>query len=644
MSEASGKTFIGFSDLFQALSSNKVIRTKDGSLNISGNIISNKDFNSLYMQNISEMLLGYESTITPEFAPSRDLYQTLDVLSSPALKGTKVPEAVKGFYKKLNVALASKEENRKTFESGVTTYVQESGETPVFMLASLDKQIETPKDTQSPFRALIPDSSTLMDGYGTKYNGDDILDLAESGYIDAKAPMSMLIYKSLYAQDEKADDYVEPVSYDALLDFYSPDKNPGRLHSLMENDEIDQNFSDLHGELLDNVSNKARKEYLQDVVDETKKLASTPADYSNDLLTYANTKLIPDESLSGNITSDFLKAKYAAGEISISRVLAIYESDKKYFKGVESILTPAEIEKAHSNDELEDNALMYLPEKSRASYLQKSNAKLSTIMYLFLHCDGLSVTELQKLILGNGSLGTLDFYIDFGSHPSRIKELYENYLIDYGCIKNLVSSGILSEEDLQKYKLGIPKAKVYDSIENASKIEIQGASHTVPISTTGAFIGPKFMTKETNKKSTELYRVLGNIGEDDNINIPVISHKNERNEQSFLNGYKVLPLKPASLVAFLPPEPTKPTYIMPYQETAYILHNKALPESLPENPAIQEIKSTEKMHEDILRIAYQFEESRKYLEKLGYSEELSYEEAMRIMTEEYMKIRTKGEN
>lgn len=399
MSEASGTTFIGFSDLFQALSSNKVIRTKDGSLNISGNIISSKDFNGLYMQNISEMLLGYEATITPEFAPTRDLYQTLDVLSSPDLKGTKVPEAVKGFYKKLNVALTSKAENRKTFEDGVKAYAEESKDTPVFMLVSLDNEIEKAEDAESPFRALIPDSSTLMDGYGTKYNGDDILELADSGYIDAKAPMSMLIYKSLYAQDEKSSDYVEPVSYDALLDFYSPEKNPGRLHSLMKDGEIDQNFTDLHTELLENVSKKARKEYIQDIVDETKALASTPADYSNDLLTYANGKIIPDESLSGNITSDFLKAKFAAGEISLSRVLAIYESDKKYFKGVESILTPAEIEKAHSNDELEDQALMYLPEKSRASYLQKSNAKPSTIMYLYLHCDGISVTELQKLMM-----------------------------------------------------------------------------------------------------------------------------------------------------------------------------------------------------------------------------------------------------
>lgn len=226
MSEASGKFFIGFNDLLLALSSKRIIRTKDGSLSISGNVLSNKDFNSLYMNDITSMLSKYETTISPEFAPTKDLYATLDVLSSPVLKGTKVPEAVKQFYKKLNVALSSRSENRKTFESGVTEYVNSSEDTPVFMIASLDREIESPKDSPSYFRNLMPSSSTLMEGYGTKYNGQDILDLAEGGYIEAKAPLTMLVYKSLYAQDENSQDYIKPVSYNELLDFYSPEKHP----------------------------------------------------------------------------------------------------------------------------------------------------------------------------------------------------------------------------------------------------------------------------------------------------------------------------------------------------------------------------------------------------------------------------------
>lgn len=644
MSEASGKIFIGFGDLFQALSSKKVIRTKNGNLNISGNIVSSKDFNELYMHDINSMLSEYETTISPEFAPSKDLYQTLDVLSSPVLKGTKVPEAIKGFYKKLNTALSSKEENRQVFEAGVLEYVNDSEDTPVFMLVSMDKEIGTKDNTPSPFKSLLPDSTTLMDGYGTKYNGKDILDLAEKGYIEPQAPINMLVYKSLYVQDEKSDDYIEPVSYDELLAFYSPEKNPGRIHSLLVNGKIDKNFSDLHSELLDNISKKDRKNYIEDLIDETKKLASTPIDYTTDLLGYANTHIIPDSSLSGNITAELLKAKFLAGEISIARILEIYETDPKYFKAVETILTPNQIEKAHSNDEVEDKALMYLPENSRASYLQKSKAKLSTIMYLFLHFDGVSITELQKMLLQNNNLESLDFYIDVGSHPSRIKELYENYLIDYGCIKNLIANGILKETDMQKYKLGISKEKIYDDIEDAKSVEITGSANSVPFSTTGSFIGINSTTKDTVTKSTNLYRVLGNISEQDSINLPTISHKDKRDNPSFLDGYKILPLKPSNLVAFLPPEPTKSTFLMPYQETAYILHNRALPASLPENPVFQEIKASEKMHEEILRTAYQFEESKSYLDKLGYSEDLNFEEAMKIMTEQYMKIRTKGEN
>ena len=83
---------------------------------------------------------------------------------------------------------------------------------------------------------------------------------------------------------------------------------------------------------------------------------------------------------------------------------------------------------------------------------------------------------------------------------------------------------------------------------------------------------------------------------------------------------------------------------MPYQETAYILNAKKLPDYLQDNPSFQEIRYSEKQHEDILRVVSQFEESKSYLEKLGFSEDLSFEEALRVMTEEYIKIRTKGEN
>lgn len=324
--------------------------------------------------------------------------------------------------------------------------------------------------------------------------------------------------------------------------------------------------------------------------------------------------------------------------------MQIYESDPEYFKGVTSILTPVEIEKAHSKGELEDKALMYLPENSRASYLQKNNSKLSTIMYLFLHCDGISITELKKLLLGNNTHDSLDFFIDVGSHPSRIKELYENYLIDYGCIKSLVSNGVLTPQDIQKYKLGIPKDTTYENIENVSRVDITGSTHAIPVSTTGTFIGSKSVNKEAVEKSTEIYRVLGNISDQTPINIPVISHEDERKQKGFLDGYKILPLRPANLVAFLPPEPTKSTYLMPYQETVYIMQNRALPDSMPENPAFIEIKASEKMHEELLKMAYQFEEAKSYLERLGYSEDLSFEEAMKIITEEYAKIKIKGEN
>ena len=526
---------------------------------------------------------------------------------------------------------------------------------------------------------LIPNSSELMEGYGTKYNGEDILDFARAGNIEPEEPINMLIFESLNAQDENASDYIEPVSPKQLLDFYAPENfqddtnpnntKPSRIHTLLVTGKINKSFSDLFKVLLSKVPEKDKADFFDSLIDEEKTLAllpqtsspnktidttnsnepsqkATPQEYySNNILEYANAQIIPDSYLSGNITPTFLQKKFKSGEISIGRILEIYETDKEYFKQLETtILTPTEIKKAHNAEELEDSSLRYIPENSRVSYLQDSKTKFSTIMYLFLHCDGISITDLEKIISKNRILEALDYYIDSGSHISRIKELYENYLIDYGCIKNLIKDGILTKEDIEKYRIGIPKEIVYENIQNAKTIEINGSANSVPFSTTGSFIGTNSVNKDTLAKEQELYQILGNISEQDNINTPIVSHKDERGNTSFLDGHRVLPLKPSNLVAFLPAEHTQSSYWMPYQETAYILKRNRLPDSFHENPAIKEIRPSEQIHEDILQTAYQFEEARSYIETLGYSENLSFQQAIQMMRENYNKIRIKGEN
>ena len=626
MSNNLKKNFIKFNELWKELSSRHICITKDNDLNISGNIISTKDFNAMYMKNIISMLKALETTISPEFTPDKTLYTTLDILSTPALNGTQVPSAINNFYKKLNIALLSKDENTQKFNNDIAEYIKAQPDTPVFMLISMENNLKAPQNNMFSFKSFIPSSNSLMEKYGTTYNGDDILQLANYGFIESKLPITMLIYKSLYVQDENSTDYIKPISYKELLDFYSPEKNPGRMHSLLINGEIDKNFSDLHYELLDNITKKEKKDYIESLIDEAKQLASTPSEYSNDILAYSNYKIIPDEYLPRNITAEFLIKKFISKELPLSRIIQIYEADPKYFKAIETILIPSEIEKAHSNDELNDDALLYIPKKSRLSYLQ--NAKLSTIMYLFLHCDGISITELQMLLSKNNINESLDFYIDNGSHISRIKELYEHYLIDYICIKNLNNTGIISDSDMKKYELVIAKDKVYDDINNSTSIDITSTDITIPISTTGTFIDVPPEISDSTKKTND----------------PIIYHKNGTNKVGFFNEYRVLPLKPVNLVALIPPNPIKSTYLIPYEEMAYIMNNNSIPDTLLESSIFQEIRPSDKMHEDILKTIYQFEKSKKYLEKLGYSENLNFDEAIKIMTKEYIKIRTKGEN
>ena len=609
MSELSEGSFVRFNDLLKALSNKTIIRTKNGKINIAGAIISGTEFDKLYLADIQDILSKLESTISPDFAPTKQLYSILDTLSSPVLNSTSVPETISSFYKKMRIAINTPAK-KTSFEETLTNYVQETSETPVFMLATMSTEIPQNEDS-SIYTNLMPNSSDIFEDYGMKYNGDDILFLANRGFVEPEIPINMLIYKSLYAQDTNSTTYLAPVSYEALLDFYSPSQNPNRIRTLAKEGKLTPSFIELHSELLDNIPTSARKNYIADLISESKEHASVPEDFSTEILNYTNMKLLPDSVLENNITGDFLKKQYLAGLISISRIFEIYKTAPQYFATLESVLTPDEITTAHSKDELDDDSLMYISEGSRVAYLHKNNTKFSTMMYLFLHCDGFSVTELKQLLNENRIVDTLDFYIDAGSSPERIKELYENYLIDYQCIKNLKSSGILTDKDIHKYHFSINKEKVYQDFANTATLHINGSSNVVPFSSTGAFIGisPNAPSIEDLNNS---YKLLGATNE----SICVVSHVDEHKNSSFLDKYKIVTLKDSNLVALVPPTNTLPIYLMPYQEAAFILYNNKLPHDFSENDSIKEIKITEKLPEDLLKTAAQFEEATSFLTRL----------------------------
>lgn len=654
---------IEFETIYKKIAENHVIRTKDGSLRVwldNNNAtdismdnfnnsyidISIDNFNNFYMKDFQTKIKKLKNQISEsELLLDISFFETLRVLSSPILKDTCVPHMLEIIYITLNSAL-SNNNNRNYFESSFRNYLQKSETLPGFMELSLYRNIQK---EYRPFISPdeIPTFSTI-DEYGIKYTGQDILDFSEFALLAtldiryAKLPIMMLKYPSLLTQDENAKDYKKPVSCKELLDFYSPKNNPGIIYELMKSGEIDKDFSNLHTKMLAGCSKGPKNTYYKSLIKEI----SEEETYLDDLLTYSNLKIIPDDLLLTKISSTYLITKFNNGELPFDRILDFYNINPKDFKELITITNLKKYQEANNPNfpQIELNVLKSLPYDTSRSYLSKE-ASLETIMYLFLHYPGkITIEQLKQLLNEKQITETLDSYIDKGSNVSKIKELYENYLIDYGCIKKLVNDGIITEKDLKNYNLGIPKDDIYSQIQVIQKLEIHGARDIVPFSTTGTFIGEQIENKETNTKLTDLYRILGNIESENSANLPIISHKIEQDKQGFLDGYRICPLKSASLVAFLPPESAhaKPTYILPYQEMAFILQNKALPIFLLNNPVFKEVTPNENMHETILRIVLQFEEARKYLKKLGYQEEETFDNNMQIMLDNFNRIKTKG--
>ena len=57
--------------------------------------------------------------IRTSFKPMQCRKASPYILSTPALNGTQVPSAINNFYKKLNIALLSKDENTQKFNNDI---------------------------------------------------------------------------------------------------------------------------------------------------------------------------------------------------------------------------------------------------------------------------------------------------------------------------------------------------------------------------------------------------------------------------------------------------------------------------------------------------------------------------------------------
>ena len=302
---------IEFTNLYEKIAKNHVIRTKDGSLRVwldNNNAtdismdnfnnsyidISIDNFNNFYMKDFQTKIEELEKQISEsELLLDISFFETLRVLSSPVLKDTCVPLMLQRIYITLNSALSNNNNNRNCFESSFRNYLKKSETLPGFMELSLYRNI------QKEYRPFIPPyeipTLSTIDEYGIKFTGQDILDFSEFALLAtsdiryAKLPIMMLKYPSLLTQDENAKGYKKPVSCEELLDFYSPKNNPGIIYELMKSGEIDNDFSNLHTKMLAGCSKGLKDSYYKSLIKEI----SEEETYLDDLLTYSNLKIIP---------------------------------------------------------------------------------------------------------------------------------------------------------------------------------------------------------------------------------------------------------------------------------------------------------------------------------------------------------------
>lgn len=355
------------------------------------------------------------------------------------------------------------------------------------------------------------DSKKIVDIYGTKLSGKDLLEIAKKGFVSPEKLIDAGIYKNVQITNpEKAIDIQE------LIDFYTPD----RILEMYKNGNLSNNFIKKFNKIIND--NNVEFNYTK-FIEETKNLVknldkeeskkgseknqgchnekNSQLDYSNALQYYLDNKLIPAEYTKQVYSNTVIVNKYKNGEISTDELLGIYSPDqlkkiitekeieeiyvengtissedvcKLYNNGIVSrlelsdLLTNEELLQYVNDGKLKEDTLLIPNAKEQISFLEKAyiddetlNEKTLAKLYLnYPHTKDskeenapvcyINAKELRDITDLREFKNDIKTYIDENYRVENLADLLLTRVISISDIKDLEDRGIIKEKDSKK--------------------------------------------------------------------------------------------------------------------------------------------------------------------------------------------------
>lgn len=491
-------------------------------------------------------------------------------------------------------------------------------------IADLEKKIINPDNVLKLEESLIlkfftkglPNNlkyseETLLYAYGRTLSGNAILKLSSLGYISRNKVILISNKHSLPITDP--DLAAKPAD---ILEFYSAET----LASMADKNEIDYEFvRNYNTNLISSLSDEEKDNYFSNLVANTESLSkredfpnipeddstydkiktsqkadikATPEDKFKKLLFYYYELGILPANYTGKIVDfNYIQKKCENHKIPYKNIVDLYVNNvitaKQFLKLLE--LSEVNLEQFYSGNIVSDEVLKNInSDKKSATFseaFKSENLSVENLLNLYLYEKVLNVDDLQKILIENKVTENLGIYLNEDVDKRKIEELYTHFLIDYNCLVSLKKENTISEADFDDIKDKISSEDFYNDLSKITDLYIHTTPDNISASIHHSISGTRVSQIDFRKEQEMLHNLFGSPTEREKL--PLIHATDLKGSTTALDGYTCVPMQKFNVVTLKKFETNTDTYVMPYQQAAFFLHNSYKPAEFSSNGGFQ---------------------------------------------------------
>jgi uncharacterized protein YcgL (UPF0745 family) len=440
----------------------------------------------------------------------------------------------------------------------------------------------------------------LLHSYGRTLSGSTILKLCKLGYISHDKAILISNKHSLPITDPSL--AVKPKE---ILDFYSAEtlatmsskneltpefvKNYNEnVVSTLSDDDKDAHFRYLVASTENFLNTEDAKKIntvvVNDIDDEPVPEEEKPkTNFEKVLLYYYECGILPSKYAKDKVDFKSIQKHYANHKLNYSDLVDLYVNDIITSKQLLILLESSDItaNQFYSNPVVSEEILRTITSEKKIAIFSESlkskNLTPETLLYLYLHENVLSVNDLQNIFIENKITENISQYLtEENINLEKVEELYTHYLIDYNCLVSLKRENSITEADFDNIKDKINADEFYSDLSKVEDLYIHTTSDTISASIHHSINKNGIKKYDIKKEQEMLSSVFGSPTLREQL--PLIHATDLNGNTTALDGYSCIPMKNFNIVTLKKFETDCDTYVMPYQQAAYFLHNSYEPD------------------------------------------------------------------